>query len=627
MFCKKCGRELEEGQIFCPDCGTKIERKAAEPEQETIAEPKQGAELGPGAELEPGAGTKSGPATEPESAEAKEKGQNKKKWFLIAGIIIAVLVIAAGVFLGLNRGKDDKATKPSRQEPEKKEAVAKKEEPKESEFIFPNSDKEYLTDADVEKLTEEELGFARNEIIARHGRIYTNEKYKAYFESKSWYKGTIEPEVFDANYENELNEIEKANVELIKKYEEKFSVNAAAEQYYASVLKEYQEAEAGGFSGSTDQYPHVNPLLFGNGCPAPLYFTLADLCGDGVPELFIGYFLGGDSSNYVLMELYGHDGAGAKQLEVGMGFGVTPLGKQNYIGERVRYYICENGYIRENGSGGAGINGVTYYELQDGKAEMSVKEGATQEMDQYYEVDEGGLGLSNATKEFYEGMQNKYSLRSDLQWHKLQDFKSAGQEKSAFHAEEAYAEVLRQYRDQKGMLMTGGDDDFTQTYPYVSWNAFDDYGELRSGLSYTCMDIDHNGVDELFIADVPEGSPEQYTVYDIYTYVNGKPERLFDASDMGTGSYYFICENDVIGQSTREEGTTWDGSLFYRPVDGSAAPAFVDGVWCYSGSSMGPVYARGADGFEGSSEDIDQEMYNAILNKYLKKQGIAWTKL
>ncbi len=609
--------------MFCPDCGTAIERKAAV----TESRPEPGSEPGPKQGSAQESGQEPGQVSGQELPETEKKGKDKKKLFLAAGIIGGVLLIAVAAFLALKQENDDKAGKPARQEAEVRESEGKKEETGESEFIFPNSDKEYLTDADVEKLTEEELGFARNEIIARHGRIYTDEKYKAYFESKSWYEGTIEPEVFDANYESELSEIEKANVELIKKYEEKFKADTAAGQYYASILKEYQEAEAGGFSGSTEQYPHVNPLLLGNGCPAPLYFTLADLCGDNVPELFIGYFLDGDGSNYILMELYGYEDGGAKQLEVGRGFGAASLGEQNYIGERVHYYICDNGYLKENGSGGAGSNGVIYYELQEGRAELSVKEGATQDMEQYYSVDEGGLGLSDATKEFYEEMENKHPLRSDLKWHKLQDFKAAEEEESAFNEEEAYAEVLRQYRDQKGMLMTGGDDNFTQTYPYVSWNAFDDYGELRVGLSYTCMDIDHNGVSELFIADVPEGSPEQYTIYDIYTWVNGKSERLFAAENMGVSSFYFICENDVIGESVQKEGTTWNGSLFYRPVAGSAAPALVDAVWSYSGSSTGTMYARGKDGFEGDSEDIDEEMYNAALNKYLKKQGIPWTKL
>ena len=37
-----------------------------------------------------------------------------------------------------------------------------------------------------------------------------------YFDSKSWYKGTIDPADFS---ESMLSEIEKNNIELIKKYE------------------------------------------------------------------------------------------------------------------------------------------------------------------------------------------------------------------------------------------------------------------------------------------------------------------------------------------------------------------------------------------------------------------------
>lgn len=87
------------------------------------------------------------------------------------------------------------------------------------EYIFPNSDKEYLTDADVSGLSKSELRLARNEILARHGRIFTSDDLKTYFESKSWYSGTVAPEEFDANMDSRLNDAERANIEMIKKYE------------------------------------------------------------------------------------------------------------------------------------------------------------------------------------------------------------------------------------------------------------------------------------------------------------------------------------------------------------------------------------------------------------------------
>ena len=87
------------------------------------------------------------------------------------------------------------------------------------EYIFPNSDKAYLTDADVSSLSKENLRLARNEILARHGRIFNSADLKTYFESKSWYSGSVAPEEFDANMESRLNDAERANIEMIKKYE------------------------------------------------------------------------------------------------------------------------------------------------------------------------------------------------------------------------------------------------------------------------------------------------------------------------------------------------------------------------------------------------------------------------
>lgn len=38
-FCKKCGKELVEGAVFCPECGAAVEAQAAESVVEPAAEP------------------------------------------------------------------------------------------------------------------------------------------------------------------------------------------------------------------------------------------------------------------------------------------------------------------------------------------------------------------------------------------------------------------------------------------------------------------------------------------------------------------------------------------------------------------------------------------------------------
>lgn len=88
-----------------------------------------------------------------------------------------------------------------------------------SEYLLPASGTEYLAREDLLGLTWEECCFARNEIYARHGRIFSTPAIRSYFESKSWYRGTIDGPTFDANVGSYLSALERANVNLISEYE------------------------------------------------------------------------------------------------------------------------------------------------------------------------------------------------------------------------------------------------------------------------------------------------------------------------------------------------------------------------------------------------------------------------
>ncbi len=81
------------------------------------------------------------------------------------------------------------------------------------DYILPDSGTKLVTNKDIEGFTKEKLGYARNEIYARHGRKFQMKEYKEYFESKSWYK-----ENPNYNYEDDnsnLNSIESKNVEFL----------------------------------------------------------------------------------------------------------------------------------------------------------------------------------------------------------------------------------------------------------------------------------------------------------------------------------------------------------------------------------------------------------------------------
>ena len=88
------------------------------------------------------------------------------------------------------------------------------------EYFFPESSNRYLTDEEISKYTSDQLELAKNEIYARHGRQFVTDYIADYFNSKSWYQGTIDPETFDAEQGSVFNEYEIANINKIQQWED-----------------------------------------------------------------------------------------------------------------------------------------------------------------------------------------------------------------------------------------------------------------------------------------------------------------------------------------------------------------------------------------------------------------------
>jgi hypothetical protein len=70
-----------------------------------------------------------------------------------------------------------------------------------------------LTENDLRGLSKSQLRIMRNEIFARHGYIFDSKDLREYFSQQSWYK----PQSKDVTHL--LSDIDKKNVEFIKKYE------------------------------------------------------------------------------------------------------------------------------------------------------------------------------------------------------------------------------------------------------------------------------------------------------------------------------------------------------------------------------------------------------------------------
>lgn len=217
MYCKRCGNKLKEGVKFCPICGEKVPVNLRS-DNESVTEKTTG------------------------------KSSRGKKMLLVGGgiVVLVIVIVVIGYRNISHNGRNGRAelsnqldsTEIQREETifEETEIVdtlqtetktrevllteietdfGEKSEETEKYILF-DSDSRYLTESDVRDLTAYELMLARNEIYARHGRKFKDPEIQAYFNSQTWYKGTVEPDDFSTDV---FNEYERENLELIQKYE------------------------------------------------------------------------------------------------------------------------------------------------------------------------------------------------------------------------------------------------------------------------------------------------------------------------------------------------------------------------------------------------------------------------
>ena len=217
MYCRKCGQKLKETSRFCKKCGTPVMMESTI-EDEVIIPMK-----------------------------------HKKRWPIVLMIFLGVFLIILAAFIlkykmnqiseqsevpdnqvianewssqtddfetdfSTDNSEEDISESVEKEvsEEDQKQTEETEMQDEASEYFIPDSDSKYLTMKDLEGYSADDCRIARNELFARHGRKFTDENLKSYFESKSWYEGTIEPEDFD---DSVFNEYEIANRDLIVEYE------------------------------------------------------------------------------------------------------------------------------------------------------------------------------------------------------------------------------------------------------------------------------------------------------------------------------------------------------------------------------------------------------------------------
>ena len=216
MFCTNCGKEIDDASRFCPYCGASMEIEELQDDNNVYEEPRH---------------------TYDNSTQYEEGEPSNKKALIIGGIVLLLAVIGVSAYL-LGKKDDSPAviatteatteqdtTEESEVTTEATEVTtattevtteATTQAANDSSYILPGSDSSYLGYSDIKYLSSYQLKLARNEIYARHGRLFNDAALQEHFNNCTWYDGHISPSSFN---EDVLNDYEKSNIKFIKKYE------------------------------------------------------------------------------------------------------------------------------------------------------------------------------------------------------------------------------------------------------------------------------------------------------------------------------------------------------------------------------------------------------------------------
>lgn len=225
-ICPNCEKSIQDNLEMCPYCLYTFE--VTKPSEAPKPEPIPPSNLGKKDDPEP--------EDPPSSGNTLCRKQRLVKR-VAAIIILAVFIIL--VINGILSGRSSKAENddvlqeatavPVEAIPEPTAVIsnetdeAEQEEDhiaEEEEYVFDDSNSRYLTEEDLDKLTPSELRIARNEIYARHHRLFDDESLQAYFNGCSWYEGRIPPDEFTEAYAASVfNEYELYNKDFILAYE------------------------------------------------------------------------------------------------------------------------------------------------------------------------------------------------------------------------------------------------------------------------------------------------------------------------------------------------------------------------------------------------------------------------
>ncbi len=242
MVCKHCGAQIKDGSKFCIHCGKPI----SSVKQRDVWE-----------DVDPYGTADS--YDDPYNDLYNDSSYNRNKTPIIVGVVVAVLAITvvwgAVVLHGMkSESSDDTQTANVTNETHTKyKQVTETPTPTPTEeitatpaateaptamptanpapntsvatdnsYIFADSSSRLLSESELVGLSEWQLRIARNEMYARHGKIFQSTDLQNYFNSQSWYTPSTS---FSSS---QMNQTELKNAKLISDYEAKCGYSSSS---------------------------------------------------------------------------------------------------------------------------------------------------------------------------------------------------------------------------------------------------------------------------------------------------------------------------------------------------------------------------------------------------------------
>lgn len=228
MYCNRCGAQIPEDADFCPQCGSRVSRRAAQ------------------AQMQEGI-----PIRQAHRSNAIIIGAI----LAVAAVLIVCTICLTIVTTGNQQTQTEASTQSQTQQTEQpKQKAASTEDDKQDTkeqtenasdssvtnnyyyygsnaehandyynqvgsngYLWP-SDSTYISSSDLSGLNQDTVAAIRNEIYARHGYAFNSTRWQNYFSSKTWYHrdSTCTANTIDSR----LSDIERTNIATLVSYEE-----------------------------------------------------------------------------------------------------------------------------------------------------------------------------------------------------------------------------------------------------------------------------------------------------------------------------------------------------------------------------------------------------------------------